>query len=76
FYKLKEYNEAISEYKKARDFDNGNPSDISVGESRCCLALGKDQTAFEYAERATIENPESEEAKNFLKEVKEKIVGE
>jgi len=69
---LKKYDDAIEKYESARKLcENENPSDISIGISECYLEMGKFQEALESAERALVENPESEEAKNLIAKIKD-----
>jgi tetratricopeptide (TPR) repeat protein len=63
------FEEALENFQKARCLVSGNPARISAGIASCYLALAKNEDTRENAERALVEDPTCDEAKELLRKL-------
>jgi len=64
--RLERWDQAIIVYQKARRLADANPARISIGIARCHLSIGDRQKARQNAERALVEDPSLNNAKELL----------
>jgi len=67
---MQRFEEALGAFEQARRVVHENPADISIAIAGVYQDMGRYKEALENAERATIENPDSQEARELLAEIK------